>query len=116
MPARVTPETPIARAAMTLSDTTPIPEVNTDRFRSFLRDYLETVQMRDERLIITRRGRAVAGLVPAHEARALWRVAQNSEQYSEWKTLHRLNEERALRRRVMEEAEASKRKGYVERW
>jgi antitoxin (DNA-binding transcriptional repressor) of toxin-antitoxin stability system len=101
---------------MTPPDSTPIPEVNTDRLRSFLRDYLDAVRMREERLIITRRGHAVAGLVPAHEARALWRVAQSSQDYSEWKTLHRLNEERALRRRVMEEAEAARRGGYVERW
>ena len=93
-------------------DTTPLPEVSTDRFRSYLRDYLDEVRMRSERLLITRRGQPMAGLVPAHEARALWRAANQSEAYSEWKMLHRLNEERSLRLALMKEAEARQREAF----
>lgn len=93
-------------------DTTPLPEVKTDRFRTFLRDHLDAVQMEGARMLITRRGCAMAGLVPAHEARALYRLAQSSEAYSEWKLLHRLNEERAMRLAVMEEADAARRRAY----
>ncbi|RKF13609.1 type II toxin-antitoxin system Phd/YefM family antitoxin [Roseovarius spongiae] len=96
-------------------DLTPVPEISTDHFRSHLRDYLDLVRGGEERFLITRRGRAMAGLVPAHEARACWRVARSSEAYAEWKVLHRLNEERDLRRRVMEEAEAARRKEFEER-
>ncbi|QIE46432.1 hypothetical protein G5B38_13375 [Pseudohalocynthiibacter aestuariivivens] len=94
------------------TDTTPIPEVSTDHLRSYLRDYLDTVRMQDARLIVTRRGRAMAGLVPAHEARALWRVANTREAYSEWQMLHRLNDERRLRLAVLEEGEGKRRAGF----
>lgn len=93
-------------------DTTPIPEISTDQFRSTLRDCLDAVRMQQTRLLITRRGRAMAALVPAHEARALWRVATSRESYAEWQMLHRLNEERALRMAVLEEARAAGRATY----
>ncbi len=97
---------------MSQIDTTPVPEVSTDHFRSYLRDYLDQVRMQGARLIVTRRGRPMAGLVPAHEARALWRVANTREAYSEWQMLRRLNEERALRMAVLNEAEDARRATY----
>ncbi|WP_272008744.1 type II toxin-antitoxin system Phd/YefM family antitoxin [Roseovarius sp. ZX-A-9] len=98
---------------MSQIDTTPVPEVSTDHFRSYLRDYLDQVRMQGSRLIVTRRGRPMAGLVPAHEARALWRVANTREDYAEWKMLQRLNEDRRLRMALLEEAEARRRAEFA---
>jgi antitoxin (DNA-binding transcriptional repressor) of toxin-antitoxin stability system len=90
-------------------DTTPLPEIGTDAFRAHLRHYLDQVTAHRARLLLCRRGQPLAGLVPVAEARALWRVAHESEQYAEWKMLHRLNQDRALRRAMLEEADAERR-------
>ena len=84
-------------------DTTPIPEISTHRLRANLRAHVEQVATSGARLLITRHGRAVAALVPAHEGRALWNVAHNDEVYSEWRVMQKLNRERDLRMAVMEE-------------
>ncbi len=93
-------------------DTTPIPEVSSDRFRSHLRSYLDQVMASQKRLIITRHGQALAALVPVHEGRALWQVANNTAMYEEWRATYRLNEARTLRMAVMEESRAARREGH----
>ncbi|EPX75799.1 hypothetical protein [Salipiger mucosus] len=84
-------------------DPTPLETVNSERLRANLRLYLDMVQMREQRLAIVRRGREVAGLVPIHEARALWTLARRSEDERERRMRARLDRERALQQAIREE-------------
>ena len=82
---------------------TPLEPVNSDWMRSHLRLVLDRVQMRQARFAIVRRGQEVAGLVPIHEARALWEVAHKTERYLEWQAQKKRDEFRRLRDAVAEQ-------------
>ncbi|WP_417719454.1 type II toxin-antitoxin system prevent-host-death family antitoxin [Salipiger sp.] len=75
--------------------------VTSEKLRSNLRHYLDKVQMREARFCIVRRGRAVAGLVPIHEARALWEVDTQSMHFLELRMREKLDRQRALRDAIL---------------
>lgn len=100
---------------MAETDLTLIPEIPVSRLRDHLAELLGRLRLSGQPMLITRRGQALAGLVSAEGARALWSVAQEREQYREWRMLQRLDQERDLRMALLREAEQERRRAY-EAW
>jgi len=102
---------PLMRCETAMPDPTipPVPEIGIAELRADLRGWLRRAGGLGQPLLITRRGRPVAGLVSVPEATVLWRIAHEREIVTEWKAIQRLDEERRLRIELMREVQAENR-------
>jgi antitoxin (DNA-binding transcriptional repressor) of toxin-antitoxin stability system len=90
----------------------PVPEITIERLRRSLGACLEEVRLSGMQRIVLRRGRPVAGLVTAAEARALWTLDRESAAYAEWRMLEHLDTQARRRAAIAREAEAERRAAF----
>ncbi|MGR3460781.1 MAG: hypothetical protein ACU0AX_04265 [Roseovarius sp.] len=90
----------------------PVPEITIEELRRSVGATVEAVRLSGAQRLVTRRGRAVAGLVTVTEARALWTLDHESALYTEWRAMQTLDTHARRRAAVARQAEAERRAAF----